>query len=228
MIYKSIVGAVCACLAVVSFNVNAALSGGETLSFFDGVWDCHPIKGGGTYPNCDNEFTTATVSYFAFDTNHDGIFDLEDRVAMKNANPGVGGITLGSPQNPGEIDLDWQFSSIDGRHATNTALGVPSVNADGSVDMSGWSMTWVSPGPHDLGNGAPAIITCTSGTFTCANGEEFTLDYTAVIPSGALVDVRYQLHLEGVVISAVPIPAAVWLFGSGLIGLISIARRKKS
>ena len=26
---------------------------------------------------------------------------------------------------------------------------------------------------------------------------------------------------------AVPIPAAVWLFGSGLIGLISIARRKK-
>ena len=29
-------------------------------------------------------------------------------------------------------------------------------------------------------------------------------------------------------LSAVPIPAAVWLFGSGLIGLIGIARRKKS
>jgi len=26
---------------------------------------------------------------------------------------------------------------------------------------------------------------------------------------------------------AVPVPAAVWLFGSGLIGLIGIARRKK-
>ena len=29
-------------------------------------------------------------------------------------------------------------------------------------------------------------------------------------------------------ISAVPVPAAVWLFGSGLIGLIGIARRKKA
>lgn len=28
--------------------------------------------------------------------------------------------------------------------------------------------------------------------------------------------------------SAVPVPAAVWLFGSGLIGMIGIARRKKS
>lgn len=29
-------------------------------------------------------------------------------------------------------------------------------------------------------------------------------------------------------VSAVPVPAAVWLFGSGLIGLIGIARRKKA
>ena len=32
----------------------------------------------------------------------------------------------------------------------------------------------------------------------------------------------------GVQISAVPVPAAVWLFGSGLIGLIGVARRKKA
>ena len=31
----------------------------------------------------------------------------------------------------------------------------------------------------------------------------------------------------GIRISAVPVPAAVWLFGSGLIGLIGVARRKK-
>jgi hypothetical protein len=29
-------------------------------------------------------------------------------------------------------------------------------------------------------------------------------------------------------VSAVPVPAAVWLFGSGLIGLVGIARRKKA
>jgi hypothetical protein len=33
---------------------------------------------------------------------------------------------------------------------------------------------------------------------------------------------------EGDVISSVPVPAAVWLFGSGLIGLIGVTRRKKS
>jgi hypothetical protein len=29
-------------------------------------------------------------------------------------------------------------------------------------------------------------------------------------------------------VSSVPVPAAVWLFGSGLLGLIGIARRKKA
>jgi len=29
-------------------------------------------------------------------------------------------------------------------------------------------------------------------------------------------------------VSAVPVPAAVWLFGSGLLGLVGIARRKKA
>ena len=32
----------------------------------------------------------------------------------------------------------------------------------------------------------------------------------------------------GVIVNPVPVPAAVWLFGSGLLGLVGIARRKKA
>ena len=46
--------------------------------------------------------------------------------------------------------------------------------------------------------------------------------------AGYAADYEYSFALSGQVtsISAVPIPPAVWLFGSGLIGLVGLARRK--
>lgn len=44
------------------------------------------------------------------------------------------------------------------------------------------------------------------------------------------VTTDYQLaaHWEAVTLTPVPVPAAVWLFGSGLLGLVGFARRKKT
>jgi len=50
------------------------------------------------------------------------------------------------------------------------------------------------------------------------NRNAYSLDYTFEYAGSALVRE----------ISTVPVPAAVWLFGSGLIGLVGMARRKKA
>lgn len=55
-----------------------------------------------------------------------------------------------------------------------------------------------------------------------------TIQFTAY-PGGTLQDdSTNDYSLAAVRVSAVPIPAAAWLFGSGLIGLAGIARRRKA
>ena len=95
-------------------------------------------------------------------------------------------------------------------------------------------------GPHDLIIGPPGV----GGTYSNANGSiagnephnpfinqtaTFTLALAGATSSTVISDVIFSFGTEeGSNVAAVPIPAAVWLFGSGLIGLIGIARRKRS
>ena len=62
------------------------------------------------------------------------------------------------------------------------------------------------------------------GTWTA---NEYALAWEDVLFPGADGDYNDMvLMVESV--EPVPVPAAVWLFGSGLIGLVGIARRKKA
>ena len=59
-------------------------------------------------------------------------------------------------------------------------------------------------------------------------GTGLLIDMDGVLESTAAVwelTTRYNTSY-GITVTAVPVPAAVWLFGSGLIGLAGIARRK--
>jgi hypothetical protein len=135
------------------------------------------------------------------------------------------------------IDNAWGFFSNTGMHQTTSNSNVISAAGNtGNVDMSGWSVTWNgiadipmsggSYGNSNLFSNGVGNVVC---AVDCGNGDSYTLDYRATVPVGdpsGFGGVKYALHLEGTV-SVIPVPAAVWLFGSGLLGLVGVARRKK-
>jgi len=61
-----------------------------------------------------------------------------------------------------------------------------------------------------------------------------TASATSTVSNGlfsGIVDYRYLVNADITYtydVAAVPVPAAVWLFGSGLLGLVGVARRKKA
>jgi len=70
---------------------------------------------------------------------------------------------------------------------------------------------------------APAYV---ASIFATANGE--IMGRAAGRPRGAGDYWSYEANWAGFQIAAVPIPAAVWLFGSGLLGLVGVARQRLS
>jgi len=177
---------------------------------------------------------------------------------VQGASGSHGGLPEGS-ESPG-IDNPWAFKANTGMQYSSTPTNVLTDDGNGNVtlDFSGWGVTWsgipvinmgggiqdcgtdsdglcVTPAPasidiggvFDNGTGV-AVVTC---AVDCAEGDTYTLDYTAIVPQGDPSNfggILFQLHLEGTVASAVPVPAAVWLFGSGLLGLAGVARRRKA
>lgn len=65
----------------------------------------------------------------------------------------------------------------------------------------------------------------------CAADNANCTDWQYILADqGSLINNPAQTYAVGhfLVVSAVPVPAAIWLFGSGLIGLVGFARRKKA
>jgi hypothetical protein len=56
----------------------------------------------------------------------------------------------------------------------------------------------------------------------------FTLGISGVTAASTISNVVFSFGTQPETLVGVPIPAAVWLFGSGLIGLIGIARRRST
>ena len=90
---------------------------------------------------------------------------------------------------------------------------------------------------RQLGAGAVAVLILAVLLFpaTLFQWTYIAPDYADVIAELTDGRLRIGLHVQGFgnggsesfVNNPVPVPAAVWLFGSGLIGLVGVARRKR-
>lgn len=132
----------------VSFSVSA-LNTGDKLGFDPGVTGC--LSGAGGFPNCSYGTTVNSGSYFAIDTNGSGTFTATERVAISQGPSG--GLIIGVPQpdsgshfgcpdgteSPGP-DMPWCFFGSTGMHQTAT---IPVTdNGDGTLNFTGWGVTW--------------------------------------------------------------------------------------
>jgi hypothetical protein len=71
-----------------------------------------------------------------------------------------------------------------------------------------------------LATGIPGVVNAPSGSFDPNALGEYNFGISVGQSGWGVENVRMDVQVA-------PIPAAVWLFGSGLLGLAGIARRKK-
>ena len=216
MVSKSIIGATCTCLAVVSLQANAALAprlGG--LAYYDDVADLTWLA----------DANAAVGS--AYDTYNpgSGLMNWSDANAWAASLvvDSVGGWRLPDTLQP-DASCQYQISGVsNGDNCTGSEMGNLFYNVLGNT---AGSLTNTASFSNVQSNGywsatefAPSSIT--AWYFDMRNGFQ---DYD-LKPNGLSA---WAVQSGDVSAARVPVPAAAWLFGSGLIGLIGIAKRKKA
>ena len=223
MALKSIVGIVCTCLSVVSINTSAAT---YSITFYEKIalgWnlfdtDNYIVSGTGSFEINDADATPNNLVLFSeflsFDANitartgsaqftlgTDDIFPLSEQ-----------GLLFDASGLPHRFDNP---TTIEGNTAQMRSDEISGGLVSGLVlyDDDSFDLVILNDG---------SIV---SRTTAISNGDAFTRlggvwKFSPETTTHNLIANSFYL------IQAVPIPAAIWLFGSGLIGLIGVARRK--
>ena len=218
MVFKSIIGTACACLAMVSFNVNAAL-------IDNGTYTSDDVSG----LDWLDVTETAGLSYN----------DVQTQLAIRGLYEGW---MYATAIQFNELISNYVGYAVNGGEKPNYFVGD---RIDGLVVLLGSTLdtsyldefgaTFDATNGYAEGDGVDfSYGLLAQGTdwgprraMIMDDNREGMRDY-----SDAYEVVSYpddpQISIGSYLIrtSVVPVPAAVWLFGSGLIGLIGFARRK--
>lgn len=200
MVFKSIVGAVCACLVVVSFNSSAVIIGPDDFGPNAVIEDYENL---GLLSRFSSPVMIGDDTY-TFNPYYNSL-TYSDSVNC------VSGYCIGLRSRSMRIQIDLSSTVNRAGIYTSSAPWIPETFAVLDID----------------GN----VIEETSIGVLTQSGHFF---YGIEATGNVIASVEFLVYTETTMVyfdnftteTVVPIPAAVWLFGSGLIGLIGFARRK--
>ena len=130
-----------------------------------------------------------------------GSYTFDTALGGGNPESGMLNLTVGSGQLGAHMLFDWGAN----KNIDVAVLWKPNAAFGGNQSLSGPGI-WNSSSIDGDGDGVMGIKMAPGGPF---QGKEA------------------NFNLNGITPAAVPVPAAAWLLGSGLLGLAGVARRKK-
>jgi len=161
-------------------------------------------KNGDFYLTASYGGVASGVSDFRVSNSVDGIYNIDSTFFQFEAKRKNDNVT-------GSIRI---MGMLDGMSTQQTLM---------TADLDGvWASTGQLIGFNTMniqcGEAILALVDCTSSEVIYLSQLQDPLD-----PGGA----KGKYQTTGLAVTTVPVPAAVWLFGSGLIGLAGVARRRK-
>jgi len=226
---KLIISSVCACLAAGSLNVNSA-------TYINNAIDQGWYTSGGSSSGDNTSYSIGELNgehrnWFAFDLS--GINLLAGESIISASLTVVKGAYFGDDQE------EWALTSIESNvsdliYGTGTGLdifddlaggsayGAATLTAAGGID----SLINVNLTGANVFTDIDSSLASLDGLFAIG-GYLSTIDSdnTEVLFNGT-GGPDFLMSVLTIETTIVPVPAAVWLFGSGLIGLIGVAMRK--
>ena len=194
-----------------AITVDIAADGGFEAGNLD-AWTVFEIGGGTAGVSTDNP---SSGTYSAVATCDTGGNPCD--VLLKNANRGIGIVEAGSEIT---IKFDYRGTQLDG--------GVIFAELFSELEGGGTSAA-------EILSGGPLFGTSQWQTamFTTTLGSDVSGGVTLQLKSGCggaatCLSEAYFDNVEMLVPAPVPLPAAAWLFGSALMGLVGLSRRRNS